>query len=97
MQKPIAKRPMKIILRNETTSILLSVIVADRNLNNLFTGIMMAMIVFNTINMGGQLDLQIIKEVFKRPVGPIVGLVSQFLIMPLVNANFYKETRQKNL
>ena len=30
------------------------------------------------------MDLQIIKEVFKRPVGPIVGFASQFVIMPLV-------------
>ena len=67
-----------------TASMPLSVIIADRKMNTLFTVIMMAMIIFNTINMGGQLDLQIIKDVFKRPVGPMVGLVSQFLIMPLV-------------
>ena len=67
-----------------TASMPLSVIIADRKMNTLFTVIMMAMIIFNTINMGGQLDLQIIKDVFKRPVGPLVGLLSQFLIMPLV-------------
>ena len=79
------------IFKNFTTtaSLPLSVIIADRKMNTLFTVIMMAMIIFNTINMGGQLDLQIIKDVFKRPVGPVVGLVSQFLIMPLVKMSNY--------
>ena len=35
--------------------------------------------------MGGQLDLQIIKDVFKKPIGPAVGFASQFVIMPLVS------------
>ena len=46
---------------------------------------MTLMIVLNTINMGGQLDLEIIKAVFKKPIGPIVGFVSQFILMPLVS------------
>jgi predicted Na+-dependent transporter len=45
---------------------------------------MIVMIIINTVNMGGQLDLQIIRQVFKRPIGPAVGFASQFIIMPLV-------------
>lgn len=63
----------------------LNVILADRTLNTLFTIIMMVMIIINTVNMGGQLDLQIIRDVFKRPVGPAVGFASQFVIMPLLS------------
>lgn len=62
----------------------INVILADRTLNTLFTIIMMVMIIINTVNMGGQLDLQIIRQVFKRPIGPAVGFASQFIIMPLV-------------
>lgn len=55
----------------------------SRTLNDLFTLVMIIMVVINTINMGAQLDIEIIKEVFKKPVGPIVGIVSQFGFMPL--------------
>ncbi len=74
-----------IVSKNETAmAVPVTAILADRTLNNLFTGIMMTMIIINTVNMGGQLDLHIIKEVFKRPVGPVVGFISQFVLMPLV-------------
>ena len=33
---------------------------------------MTAMIIVNTINMGAQLDLQVVKEVMKKPVGKIL-------------------------
>jgi len=36
------------------------------------------------INMGCALDLQVMKQVLLRPVGPAIGFVSQFLFMPLV-------------
>lgn len=62
----------------------LKVILKDQTLNRLFTLIMSLMIIVNTINMGGQLDLHVIKAVFGKPVGPIVGFVCQFLLMPLV-------------
>ena len=55
----------------------------DRTLNNLFTLIMIVMVVVNTVNMGAQLDIEIIKEVFKKPIGPLVGFLSQFGFMPL--------------
>jgi len=47
--------------------------------------VMICMVVVNTVNMGGQLDLQIIKDVFKKPIGPAVGFASQFVIMPLLS------------
>ena len=55
----------------------------DLTLNNLFTLIMIVMVVVNTVNMGAQLDIEIIKEVFKKPIGPFVGFLSQFGFMPL--------------
>jgi len=60
----------------------ISVIVSDSGLNNLFILVMTCMIIVNTINMGAQLDLEVVKEVFKKPIGPGVGFVSQFGLMP---------------
>ena len=71
--------------REESKVIDLEVVVGDRTLQNLFTIIMTIMVTINSVNMGGQLDLQVIKEVFKKPIGPVVGLVSQFLFMPLLS------------
>ena len=61
----------------------LIVVMSDRTLNDLFTLIMIVMVVVNTINMGAQLDIEIIKAVFKKPIGPLVGFLSQFGFMPL--------------
>jgi len=54
-------------------------------LNDIFMLVMMSMIIVNTINMGAQLDLEVLKEVFKRPIGPAVGFFCQFLMMPLLS------------
>lgn len=54
----------------------------NKVLGSIFLAIMTAMIIVNTINMGAQLDLEIVKEVMKKPVGPIVGFICQFLFMP---------------
>ena len=64
---------------NETVYVVMS----DRALNDLFTLIMILMVVVNTINMGAQLDIEIIKQVFRKPIGPFVGFVCQFGFMPL--------------
>ena len=59
------------------------VVVRSQVMNNIFTMVMITMVLLNTINMGAQLDLDIIVKVFKKPVGPLVGFASQFLFMPL--------------
>ena len=66
-------------VHNETVYVIMN----DRTLNDLFTLIMIIMVVVNTINMGAQLDIEIIKTVFKKPIGPTVGIISQFGFMPL--------------
>ena len=35
------------------------------------------------INFGCALDLNVVREVLKKPIGPAVGFVSQFIFMPL--------------
>ncbi|RWS25211.1 sodium/bile acid cotransporter-like protein [Leptotrombidium deliense] len=36
-------------------------------------------------NMGTQLDIAVVKETLKRPIGPAIGFFSQFIFMPLVS------------
>lgn len=38
------------------------------------------------INFGCAMDWPTVKGVIKRPVGPIIGMVAQFLFMPLVSS-----------
>jgi sodium/bile acid cotransporter 3/5 len=37
------------------------------------------------INLGCALDLQVVKKTLKRPIGPAIGFICQFLIMPLLS------------
>ena len=41
------------------------------------------MVALNNINMGCFLNFDVIKKVLQRPVAPVIGLASQFLVMPL--------------
>lgn len=68
---------------NLTSSSTVYVIVNEATLNDIFTLILIIMVVVNTVNMGAQLDLEIVKAVLKKPIGPMVGFVSQFVFMPL--------------
>lgn len=52
---------------------------------DIVTGVMAALVAFNYINMGVQLDLHAIGKVLKKPIGPAIGFVCQFLFMPLVS------------
>jgi len=36
------------------------------------------------INMGCALDLDVVKNTLKRPIGPAIGFICQFLVMPLL-------------
>ncbi|RWS13151.1 sodium/bile acid cotransporter-like protein [Dinothrombium tinctorium] len=36
-------------------------------------------------NMGCQLDLGVVKQALLRPIGPVVGFLSQFIVMPLAS------------
>lgn len=48
-----------------------------------FIGLGFTFMLVNNINMGAQLDLRIIRDVLRRPLGPLCGFISQFAFMPL--------------
>merc|ERR1712172_335607 len=37
------------------------------------------------INMGCALDLEVVKKTLKKPVGPLIGFICQYFIMPLIS------------
>ena len=59
-------------------------------LSTIFTVIITLFVIINTFLMGTQLDISVIKEVLKKPYGPIIGFCCQFLLMPLVNCGTLK-------
>uniref|UniRef100_T1IRZ5 Uncharacterized protein n=1 Tax=Strigamia maritima TaxID=126957 RepID=T1IRZ5_STRMM len=62
-----------------------SVIRPWRTIDNVFIISVAVLVGLNYINMGCSLDLDIVKATLKKPIGPAVGLVSQFLFMPLMS------------
>ncbi|XP_076043814.1 ileal sodium/bile acid cotransporter-like [Oratosquilla oratoria] len=62
----------------------ISVLLAYQNLNDIFTIAIGVLVALVYINMGATLDLEVIKQIVKKPIGPIVGITCQYLIMPLI-------------
>ncbi|GIY13178.1 hypothetical protein CEXT_193401 [Caerostris extrusa] len=62
-----------------------SVIRPPSILVNSVTGVFAALVAFNFINMGVQLDIESIKQCLRRPIGPAIGFFCQFLFMPLAS------------
>ena len=70
-----------------------TVVQSSRVFTNIYNTVISVMIMLNNINMGAAIDLYAIKSVLKKPIGPIVGALSQFVAMPLVKIEdkIYKE------
>jgi hypothetical protein len=66
---------------------IVSVISGKKYLTAIFTIVLAILITINNINMGCQIDLDIIRSVLRKPYALIIGLCSQFIIMPLVSVN----------
>lgn len=60
----------------------------DKVINKVFTAFVATVVSINYINMGCALDLGIVKDVLRRPIGPAVGFVCQFVLMPLVSKQY---------
>ncbi|XP_069995515.1 hepatic sodium/bile acid cotransporter [Penaeus vannamei] len=62
----------------------MSVLLSYQKLNDIFTlaiGILVAVVY---VNMGATMNLEIIKNISKKPIGPLLGIVCQYLFMPLI-------------
>ncbi|KAJ8302550.1 hypothetical protein KUTeg_018946 [Tegillarca granosa] len=56
----------------------------DGVLNRIFTVSVIVLVCLANVAMGCKTDLQIVKQTLKKPVAPVTGLVSQFLLMPMI-------------
>merc|ERR550534_3085163 len=59
------------------------VIRAKRAIDKIFVSIIILLVSIAFINMGCTLDMVVVKETLKRPVGPTIGFCCQYLFMPL--------------
>ena len=76
------------------------IVLRDKQVDdNIFTYTALAIMILMFVNLGTVLDLKRVRLVFTRPVGPILGFLSRYLIMPALalglGALMFKE--QKNL
>lgn len=77
--------PINQTMYNLISNYVVTVVRASDFWDNMFTILMAVLALINTINMGCGLDLNIVKKSILRPIGPIVGFISQFTFMPLVS------------
>lgn len=78
---------VRLVLENGTRqddSLPVSVIRKQSVLSLAFTVSVAVLVSLNYVNMGCALDMDTVKNVLRRPIGPIVGFFSQYLAMPLV-------------
>jgi sodium/bile acid cotransporter 3/5 len=57
-------------------------------MNTIFIVVMTVFITINTFMMGTQLNIYIIFKVVRKPIGPVIGMFCQYLIMPAVGAAY---------
>mgnify|MGYP000707645150 CR=1 FL=1 len=62
----------------------MSVVVTYQFVNDFFSTSTSVLLAISYINMGATIDLQLVKQIVKKPVGPILGIVCQYIGMPLV-------------
>jgi len=71
------------IFLGQSESSRIPVIRAKRAIDKIFVGIIILLVSIAFINMGCTLDMVVVKETLKRPVGPVIGFCCQYLFMPL--------------
>ena len=65
-------------------------VVRQSSVFDIFFGIIIiSLVTVNYVNMGCHMDLEVVKKTLKMPIGPMIGFVCQFTIMPLVSINFF--------
>lgn len=70
---------------NTLTSLPVTVIHKERLVDKIFTVSVIVLVSIIFINFGCALDVSLLKESFKKPTGIIIGIICQFIFMPLVS------------
>lgn len=71
----------------------MTVLLAYQKLNDIFTWLMAVLVAILYLIMGATLDLEIVKGIIKKPVGPAVGVFCQYVLMPAVSGRSRAEGR----
>ncbi|KAL4234800.1 hypothetical protein ACF0H5_006442 [Mactra antiquata] len=53
-------------------------------LSHAFTGMIIVLVCLANVAMGCKTELAVVKEVLRKPIGPVTGMFSQFILMPLI-------------
>ncbi|PNF19627.1 hypothetical protein B7P43_G01084 [Cryptotermes secundus] len=70
---------------SSSSSITVKVVRNERVVDKLFTYSVAVLVSVIYINFGCALDWSAFKKTVRRPIGPIIGFISQFLAMPLIS------------
>ncbi|XP_053672871.1 P3 protein-like isoform X2 [Anopheles nili] len=62
-----------------------TVIRPERVIDHVFTGSVILLISILYINFGAALDVGALKQIARRPIGPAIGFICQFVFMPLLS------------
>lgn len=54
-------------------------------LSHTFTGLVIILVCLANVAMGCKTKLSVVKEVLKKPVAPLTGMFSQFVLMPMIS------------
>lgn len=63
----------------------MTVLLSYQNITDIFTILLAVLIGVLYFFMGATLDLQVVKGIIKKPVGPVVGVLCQYGFMPMVS------------
>ncbi|KAK9722773.1 Sodium Bile acid symporter family [Popillia japonica] len=63
----------------------ITVIRRKRAIDHIFTGSVATLVALIYINFGCALDWSEVRSGLRRPIGPVIGFISQFLFMPLLS------------
>lgn len=73
---------------SSSNPVTVKVVRSERVIDKLFTYSVAVLVSVIYINFGCALDWSAFKKTVRRPLGPVIGFTSQFLIMPLVRFIF---------
>lgn len=72
-------------IEKSSTFLPVTIIREERIIDHIFTGSVIILVSLLYINFGAALDLGQLNGIIRRPIGPIIGFCSQFLLMPLLS------------
>ncbi|KAK8387528.1 hypothetical protein O3P69_018217 [Scylla paramamosain] len=74
----------------------MSVLLSYQKLSDLFMMIASVLVAVLYVIMGATLDMKVLALIIKKPIGPLVGIVCQYLFMPLIAFGLAKATFPDN-